>query len=109
VVIGLRARSAGRDIVVERERIDPDEAEARHAGDILAQFRGQVVGDVGEQVREVGHQFFLVGRLSQEDKPVANTTNVSAAPGWTAASLTTPAQSATLLAACAPCRRRPAG
>jgi hypothetical protein len=45
--------------------------------------------------------FFLVGRLSQEDKPVANTTNVSAFPGWNGlATFTDPTQSAALLTAC---------
>ena len=41
--------------------------------------------------------FFGVGRLSYENKPVANTTNVSVVPGW---SISDPNASATLLAAC---------
>jgi hypothetical protein len=44
--------------------------------------------------------FFLVGRLSFENKPVANTTNVAGFPGWSSAALTDPVQSAALLTAC---------
>ncbi len=41
--------------------------------------------------------FFGVGRLSYENKPVANTTNVSVVPGW---SISDPTVSAALLTAC---------
>jgi hypothetical protein len=44
--------------------------------------------------------FFAVGRLSHENKPVANTTNVTAVPGWSTATLTNATQSAALLTAC---------
>jgi hypothetical protein len=43
---------------------------------------------------------FGVVRLSKEDKPVANTTNVAQFPGWSASSLTDATQSASLLAQC---------
>jgi hypothetical protein len=41
--------------------------------------------------------FFGVGRLSYENKPVANTTNVSVVPGWV---INNPTTSAALLTAC---------
>ena len=44
--------------------------------------------------------FFLVGRLSYENKPVANTTNVGGFPGWSNAALIDPNLSTNLLEAC---------
>jgi len=44
--------------------------------------------------------FFGVVRLSKEDKPVANSTNVGAFPGWSSAALTDASLSASLLAQC---------
>lgn len=50
------------------QRDDPLDAEARRAEERLDQFLGQVIGEVGEQVREVRHQCFLVGHLVPPDR-----------------------------------------
>src|SRR5579875_3434432 len=45
------------------QRDDPFDAKARSAGERLDKFLGQIVGDVGEEVREAVHRHFLFGRL----------------------------------------------